>query len=393
MTGWLAAVFVAVVVGGGWVIGRLDRPSLPLSLLATAVVAPVVRVGALRPGSALGPLPLRAADGVLVHSGPFDRHERGRSGAGSSGGPGHRPVLVEVWLQDAGRDAPAEVVARWPPGTPARTGEDPPTRRYAIRHADRVLGWLVVSERLGRPLEPIERRLVGDLCAQAGLALRHVQLREDLRQRMAESEERARQLRTSRQRIVAAADAERRRLEPEFHDGAQQHLIALVINLALARELLRQEAGRLLPLVDALLLAVHEAVAVLEDLDRGIYPRQLVDEGVAAALRAATATSAVPVQIEDSMPSRYGPPRSSRYRAAAPGCATGHPVRQRSQYRWRDGKQTESALGSRRGHPNVLRCPATLLAAGGMSLWSREPLDHGLPLVPLAAGAGAVVEA
>jgi signal transduction histidine kinase len=122
-----------------------------------------------------------------------------------------------------------------------------------------------------------------------------------------ELSERAVELRSSRQRVVAVADAERRRLERDIHDGAQQYLIALAINLALARELLAQDPERVPPLMPALHTAVHDAMAVLHDLGRGLYPHQLAGEGVAAALRAATANSAVPVTIEDASRVRYPP--------------------------------------------------------------------------------------
>ena len=67
---------------------------------------------------------------------------------------------------------------------------------------------------------PADERLVGDLAGQAGLVLRNVRLIEDLR--------------ASRQRLVAAQDEERRRLERNIHDGAQQQLVALTVKVRLA---------------------------------------------------------------------------------------------------------------------------------------------------------------
>ena len=219
-------------------------------------------------------------------------------------GEGTRAVTVEVLLLPARRGAAVEVVSRWPLSDDRPEASALEHHRYPIRHGEEVLGWLVVYQRPGRPLEPIEQQLVGDLCAQAGLALRHVQLAEDLRRRLAESEERAAELRSSRQRVVAVADAERRRLERNIHDGAQQHLLALAINLALTRRLLATNPEQLPARIAQLRTAVAQTLAALEDLARGIYPEQLVREGVAAALGAAAPT-AIPVTIDDATSGRY----------------------------------------------------------------------------------------
>ena len=219
-------------------------------------------------------------------------------------GQGTRAVTVEVLLLPARQGAAAEVVSRWPHSEGQPEAGALENHRYPIRHGQEVLGWLVVSERPGRPLEPIEQQLVADLCAQAGLALRHVQLTENLRRRLAESEERAAELRSSRQRVVAVADAERRRLERNIHDGAQQHLLALAINLALTRRLLATDPEQVPARIAQLRTAVAKTRAALEDLARGIYPEQLVRKGVAAALRAAAPT-AIPVTIHDATSGRY----------------------------------------------------------------------------------------
>jgi signal transduction histidine kinase len=219
-------------------------------------------------------------------------------------GEGTRAVATEVWLEPVRPGAAPQVVSRWPPTEDHRGAGATEAHRYPIRHGNETLGWLMVYERPGRPLEPIEHRLVADLCAQAGLALRHVQLVEDLRRRVAESEERAAELRSSRQRVVAVADAERRRLERNIHDGAQQHLLALAINLALTRRLLATDPEQVPPRIGQLRAAVAQTLAALEDHARGLYPGQLVRDGVAAALRAA-APSAIPVTVDDATSGRY----------------------------------------------------------------------------------------
>ena len=130
-----------------------------------------------------------------------------------------------------------------------------------------------------------------DVAAQAGLVLRNVALIEDVR--------------ASRQRLVAAADEARRRLERNLHDGAQQQLVALRITLGLARQVARsspQEADELLAQTER---EAQDALEELRDLARGIYPPLLADLGLAAALEAQAQKAALPVTVEAPGLGRY----------------------------------------------------------------------------------------
>src|SRR5207344_1869796 len=141
------------------------------------------------------------------------------------------------------------------------------------------------------PLTPAGERLVRDVAAQAGLVLRNVALIDDLR--------------ASRQRLVAAADEARRRLERNLHDGAQQRLVALRITLGLARQVARsspQEADELLAQTER---EAQDALEELRDLARGIYPPLLADLGLAAALEAQAQKAALPVTVEAPGLGRY----------------------------------------------------------------------------------------
>ncbi len=98
------------------------------------------------------------------------------------------------------------------------------------------------------------------------------------------------ELRASRARIVAAADAERRRIERDLHDGAQQHLVALAVNVRLARELGRADPEARRKVLDQIgRRAPRATVQELRDLAHGIYPPLLMDRGLPEALRAAAA--------------------------------------------------------------------------------------------------------
>jgi signal transduction histidine kinase len=131
-----------------------------------------------------------------------------------------------------------------------------------------------------------EPELVEAVTAAAKLALENQRLHAELRAQLEE-------VRASRARIVAAGDAERRRIERNLHDGAQQRLVALGLAIQLARD----ELG------DHELLAeaereLQEALHELRELARGIHPAILADAGLAAALRTAAERSPVPVSVD-----------------------------------------------------------------------------------------------
>jgi signal transduction histidine kinase len=105
-------------------------------------------------------------------------------------------------------------------------------------------------------------------------------------------------LRASRSRLVAAADAERRRIERNLHDGAQQHLVAMAVSLRLARDLVRDDPDASAEILGQLGDDVRDTIQQLRDLAHGIYPPLLVDLGLSEALRAAAQRSPLPVSID-----------------------------------------------------------------------------------------------
>jgi signal transduction histidine kinase len=188
------------------------------------------------------------------------------------------------------------LAATWPPAP--GVAPTTPGRRIPVQHGDEMLGALVVHERPGVPLGPVEKRLFTGLADQAALVLRGARLRAELQDRLAQLSTRAEELRISRERLVDAHDAERRRLERDIHDGAQQHLVALAVNLRLAGTVAPRSPER----ADALLAqqeeAAADAVAELVRLARGIYPPRLEAAGIAEALRAAVADAAVELHAD-----------------------------------------------------------------------------------------------
>jgi signal transduction histidine kinase len=314
---FITAVYVAVVVGIGAVIGQRDKASLGLSILATAVVAiafqPVrERVQRLAnrlvygkratPYEALSAFSDQVAGAVATED-LLPRVARVLAEATGA-------VRTQVWLRAGdglrieaaypadgqhGPAQPRERVALPPDGLPALPGA---TMAFEVSHRGERLGALTLTKRPGEALTPTEGKLAAQLAAQAGLVLRNAGLTGQLQDRMAE-------LRASRKRIVEAADGERRRLERNIHDGAQQQLVALSVMARLAETAVDSDKDSARALVAQAQADARDALENLRDLARGIYPPLLADQGLAAALEAQARKAPVPVTVESGGIARY----------------------------------------------------------------------------------------
>jgi signal transduction histidine kinase len=168
---------------------------------------------------------------------------------------------------------------------------DVTAERFEVRHQGEELGALAVAMPANDPLDPAKEKLIRDLASQAGPVLRNVRLLEELR--------------ASRQRLVAAQDEERRRIERNIHDGAQQQLVALAIQLKLAEQLVGRDPDKERELIAQLGSQASAALEDLRDLARGIYPPLLADQGLAAALEAQARKAAVPTTVHADGVGRY----------------------------------------------------------------------------------------
>ncbi len=304
---FVVLVYAVVVLGGGALIGHTSSPDVTLSVLATAVVA-----------LAFDPVQTRLEQAVSrrVDTGPASPYDVLR--AFSATVTGSHPaeelpqrmarVLAEgtgaewaqVWLVV---DDQPRLAATWPVSVTADVARSP--RSLPVLHGGELLGKLVVQERERRPLSSVEARLFAGLADQAGPVLHGTRLRVQLEERLAELSTRAEELRRSRLRLVEAQDAERRLLERNIHDGAQQHLVALAVNLRLADTLSHRSRERADTLLGEQETAAREAIDVLVALSRGIYPSALGADGLVAALEAAVATSTIPVEVSAVEVGRY----------------------------------------------------------------------------------------
>jgi signal transduction histidine kinase len=318
LVGFVATVYVVVVLAGGALIGHPASPSVGLSVLATVIVALLfsrvqtgverlvagsIHDGAVNPYELLSRFSQNVTIGDTTDQLPARMAQLLGAGTGAQWAQvwlvvSDRLVLAATWPAGAGADTE-------PPSVPSavEARESRPGRKsLPVIHGGQILGMLTLQERQGLPLSAVEQRLFSGLAGQAGPVLQGVALDAALRERRNELLAQAATLRMSRQRVIDTQDAERRRLERDMHDGAQQHLVALAVNLRvvqtvaqrsplLAVELLRGQAG-----------AADQTIATLTSLSRGIYPRLLTEEGLVVALRSAMAGSPIPVVVEPPDP-------------------------------------------------------------------------------------------
>ena len=199
-------------------------------------------------------------------------------------GAGLQPVAS--WPTDA---VPAEVARVTDDALPAIAGET----AVEVRDRGELLGALSVAMPPSDPMNPSKERLVRDLASQAGLVLRNVRLVEELR--------------ASQRRLVTAQDQERRRLERNIHDGAQQQLVALSVKTRLVRDLTPRDPGKAAEMLTQIDAEIQKTLEDLRDLARGIYPPLLVEKGLGAALDAQARRSLVPTTVKADTIGRYPP--------------------------------------------------------------------------------------
>ena len=306
----VTAIYAAIVLGIGTVVGSGSDPLLtvaaavvialvfqPLRQRASRLANRVVYGERATPYQVLSDF---AADmaGQLDLGGALDRMVSLLGGASGAS-------RVEAWVRVGAELRPAAV---WPGGSaPSAVVElngaaelpvlDVRARMVPVRHGDDLLGAISLTKPPSEPLTGTEDSLLQHLASQASLVMRNAQLTAELRATIEE-------LLASRRRLVEAQDAERRRIERNLHDGAQQQLIALAIQLGLLAEsaddpdLIRQA-------IPDLKAQLSTALDDLRALARGIYPPLLAEQGLVMALRTQAARSPVPVVLEAGQVGRY----------------------------------------------------------------------------------------
>jgi signal transduction histidine kinase len=297
LAAFFTLIYIAIVVVVGIGPGVGSRSSRPLTILAAVVMAVTFPAGS-RPGPAVrepdrvreAGHPVRGAVGFAERmAGTYSMEDvLPRMAQILAGGTG--ATVARVWLRVGNR---LRVAASWPrdEASPAELeveGEQLPAfpdadTALAVTYRDELRGALSVVMPPNEPPSPVQEKLIGDLASQAGLVLRNVRLIEELR--------------AYRQRLVAAQDEERRKIERNLHDGAQQQLVALAVKQWLVT-LGRRDPEKAAAMMEELQADTTEALGNLRDLARGIYPPLLADQGLASALDAQARKAAVPVTVE-----------------------------------------------------------------------------------------------
>ena len=303
LAAFFTIVYVAIVVGIGTAIG--SRSSRPLTIVAAVVMAVafqpvrerargfanrVVYGKRATPYQVLSEFAERmtatySTDDVLPRMAQILAAGTGATDA-------------RVWLRVGDR---LRMAASWPAeeGPPEElpvVGEELPAfsegdQAFPVLDQGELLGALSVKMPPNEPLTPVQEKLIRDLASQAGLVLRNVRLIEELR--------------ASRQRLVAAQDQERRKLERNLHDGAQQQIVAVTLKQRLIENLVESNPAKAKEMLSQLQGETAEALETLRELARGIFPPLLADRGLPEALRSQARRSPIPVEVEADGVGRY----------------------------------------------------------------------------------------
>ncbi len=339
----VVAVYLAVVLGLGRVPRHDERTLLALSMLA-AVVAVLLYL------PARGRLKAFAARIVYGHSRAPEDVVRNFGNRLSRSIPLDELLLqlvenlratlalsaAEIWMESGGSlertvsdpDRPVAAVSLAGPeeATVARAGVSGPAwakiwlpgilgdrpeaamRVAPVTHSGELLGLLVIErDPQAEAFTAEDERLLGDLARQVGLTLHNVRLDSALQVSLDEVRRQAEALQASRGRIVAAADAERRRIERDIHDGSQQQLVALAVRLRLARQFVERDPAKAGAMLAELGQTVEETLQGLRDLAHGIYPPLLMDKGLPEALASTARRSILPAEVVRTDVGRYSP--------------------------------------------------------------------------------------
>jgi signal transduction histidine kinase len=278
----LLAVYAAITIGLGVVVGGDSSWVVALATLAVAL--------------AFRPLRARIQDLVdrRFRRARYEGVRRVRAFEDEVRDGVRAPEEIGVVLADALQDPLAEIFF-WVPetGVFADTTGD---RLDELPHDDRARREIERDDTPTAVLlhDPalLERRdLLDGILSAAALSIEMARLRVEVRLQLAE-------VQASRARIVEAGYEERRRLERDLHDGAQQRLVSLGVQVRRLQLSLPRDAAQILsPSLDRIVAEVGEAIADLRQIAAGVRPARL-DEGLAAALRDLARTSPVPVDVD-----------------------------------------------------------------------------------------------
>jgi signal transduction histidine kinase len=254
-----------------WIAAMVPLALVPWLFLGTLVRARVIQSGAV--GELIGRL--------------SETPHRGELRDALARALGDPSLEVAYWLPEGRRFVDAH-------GHPVKHPEPGSGRAVTkVRREGNYVAALVHD-----PVLDEQREHVDAVCSAASLALENERLDAELRAKVEE-------LRASRERMLSVGLEERRRLERDLHDGAQQRLVSTALSLRLARERLREEPDSAEQLLSSAGNELEAALEELRELARGIHPAVLSDRGLAAALEALAHRAPLPVELESLPRARF----------------------------------------------------------------------------------------
>lgn len=304
-----AALAIMVVLGTRWLrasppLRRMLAPVLAgaLALLVFSVYAAVQKFQPV-PDSLLSAVFAAYAAVPVALLGSMLRARLARSSVAD--------LLIELRANPVGADLvnalarslrdPSLEIAYWVPasgryvdaaGRPVELPLEEPARATTLVER----GGETIAALVHDPALREERGLVDSVCAAAALALHNERLQAELRARLEE-------LRASRARIVEATDAERRRIERNLHDGTQQRLVSIAMELGLAQSKLPPDASAG-PIIAGARRDLLAALEELRELSRGIHPGVLTERGLTRALKELAYRTPVPLELDVKLEQR-----------------------------------------------------------------------------------------
>ena len=182
----------------------------------------------------------------------------------------------------------------WYPAVPPESSS---VERAEVRHLGETVGELVVATDPSRPPTRDDKRLLTDLAAQSGAAIRAVRLSAELTARLAQITEQSAELAESRHRIVVAQSQERLRLQRDLHDGVQQRLVATGMHLAAIRGLVGRDPSAALAELAKAADSLDHSLDEIRDVSRGLHPSMLVARGLVPILQTRAQMARQPVVL------------------------------------------------------------------------------------------------
>jgi signal transduction histidine kinase len=289
LAAFITVAYLLVVVGVGLLLGTGGRPTVPLSVIAMAVVVVLIQPVRGR---------LQRLANRLVYGAPADPYAvladlSKTPGAGDvdlalaliaeavARGMGNRRARVRLILPGG-----QTRTGTWPAGTTQQFGQT-----FAVTYAGETVGEIDAEG-------SVDQRLAEALTGQVGHAFHTLRLSAELDARLAQLEAQADELTASRTRLVQAQETERRRVERDLHDGIQQDLVVLIAKTRLARNQLDRDPALAAKTLAELQSSAQHALADLRSLASGIHPAVLTSRGLAEAIDAMAARMPLGVRVD-----------------------------------------------------------------------------------------------